>query len=491
MDNPFDDAQPFEALEPSPLMREIPPGAPYPVEALGPLREVAEAIHDMTQAPLAIAAQSVLGVASLAAQALADVEALHGSAPCSLFLLTVAGSGERKTTCDRLAMKPVHEFQRELSDEYREAATAHRNRLDIWEKRRAAILQDAKKEPIAAEADLHALGPAPEGPLSPVIVVTEPTFEGITKSLAFSRPALGIFSDEAGGFLGGHAMNSENRQKTLTGLSGLWDASPVNRARAGDGVATFFGRRMASHLMVQPIAAVGLLSDPLANGQGFLARFLMTEPPSTGGTREWREPLTASGDALERYSARIADMLGAELPLREGTTNELEPPVLTLEPMARERLKSFYNGTEISQGSGGEFESIRAFASKAAEHAARLAGVLTVYAGRNVVTDELMAHAIALARYYLGEALRLSDAAQVSKETADAERLRVWILESWREPYITASLVARYGPNGLRITAYARKLLVILEQHGWLAILEDGAVVLGKKRREAWRISGR
>lgn len=491
MDNPYDRAKPFEAEEPAPLMREIPPGAPYPVEALGPLREAAEAIQDMTQAPFAIAAQSALGVASLAAQALANAEALHGSAPCSLFLLTIAGSGERKTTCDRLAMKPVYDFQRELSDTHGEATTTHRNRMAIWEKQRADILKSSKKEPIAAEADLHALGAAPEGPLSPVIVVTEPTFEGITKSLAHSRPALGIFSDEGGGFLGGFAMNAENRQKTLTGLSGLWDASPINRARAGDGVATFFGRRMASHLMTQPVTAVGLLSDPLANGQGFLARFLMTEPPSASGTREWREPSPHSAPALARFSARIGDMLRDELPLREGTQNELEPPVLGLDMYARVKLTAFYNETERGQAKGGRYESIRPFASKAAEQAARIAGVLTVYKGLYTVTDEIMAHAVALARFYLGEALRLSDAAQVSKETADAERLRVWFLESWSEAHITASLVAQFGPNGLRVTTYARKLLTILENHGWLVFAEGGAEVSGKMRREAWRIHGR
>ena len=490
MDNPFENARPFESVEPSPLMREIPEGATYPLEALGPLRESAEAIHNNTQAPLAIAAQSVLGVASLAAQALADVETLGGRAPCSLFLLTIAKSGERKTRCDGLAMAPVNEFQRELSEKYREALIAHQNRFAIWERQRSDILKSAKKDAVAAEADLEALGPEPEGPLSPVIIATEPTFEGITKALAYSRPALGIFSDEGGGFLAGHAMNSENRQKTLTGLSGLWDASPVNRTRAGDGVTTFYGRRMASHLLTQPIAAAGVLSDPLANGQGFLARFLMTEPPTTSGFRKWRKADPQSDVVLSRFSARIGEMLRADLPLREGTKNELEPPVLKLEPLAHERLISFYNATEVSLGAGGEFERIRAFASKAAEHAARLAGVLTVYAGNETVSDEIMGHAISLAWYYLREALRLSDAAIISSETGDAELLRKWLLESWTEPFISATDAAQHGPNRLRETRKLRTLLRVLESHGWLHPVEGGAEVGGKRRREVWRIHG-
>jgi len=70
----------------------------------------------------------------------------------------------------------------------------------------------------------------------PFLTASDPTFEGLTKNLDRSRPSLGIFSDEAGQFLGGHAMNSENRMKTVAGLSTFWDGSPINRARAGDGV---------------------------------------------------------------------------------------------------------------------------------------------------------------------------------------------------------------------------------------------------------------
>ena len=68
---------------PQPLVREIPPGAAYPVESLGPLRDAVEAVHDMTQAPVAIAAQSALAVASLAVQAFAAVETLGCTLGCT------------------------------------------------------------------------------------------------------------------------------------------------------------------------------------------------------------------------------------------------------------------------------------------------------------------------------------------------------------------------------------------------------------------------
>ena len=89
------EATPAAADGPLPLFPELPPAEPYPVAALGPvLGEAARAIVRKIQVPEAMAAQSVLSAASLAAQALADVMLPYGQTrPLSLFLVTVAASG--------------------------------------------------------------------------------------------------------------------------------------------------------------------------------------------------------------------------------------------------------------------------------------------------------------------------------------------------------------------------------------------------------------
>jgi hypothetical protein len=78
---------PFTPEGPQPLLRQTPPGAVYPVAALGPLRAAVEAVQGMTQAPVALAAGTALAVGSLAVQGHADVETLGGDRPCSLFVL--------------------------------------------------------------------------------------------------------------------------------------------------------------------------------------------------------------------------------------------------------------------------------------------------------------------------------------------------------------------------------------------------------------------
>ena len=68
---------PISPEGPQPLLRPAPSANAYPVEALGPLRAAVEAVQDMTQAPVAIGAQSALSIAALAVQGFADVETLR------------------------------------------------------------------------------------------------------------------------------------------------------------------------------------------------------------------------------------------------------------------------------------------------------------------------------------------------------------------------------------------------------------------------------
>ena len=483
---------PFKAEGPQPLVRETPPGAVYPVHALGLLRAAVEAVQGMTQAPVAIPAQSALAVASLAVQAFADVQTLGGTRPLSLYALTIARSGERKSACDAPFLTALRDHEREEAKAQREEMERWRNKHALWKGERDRILKDAAKgkgeKRTAAQADLDALGPEPEAPPSADRTVSEPTFEGLTKLFAHGQPSLGLFSDEGGQFLGGHAMNSENRQKTLAAFNDLWQGNPIRRTRSGDGHATLYGRRLAIHLMVQPTVALGFMADPLASDTGFLPRFLMCEPPSAIGTRM---QANAKRDdlALVAFAGRLRTILETPMPL-DPDTRELEPRTLQLTPEARELLVAFSDAIEEAQASGGDLHHITGTASKAAEQAARIAGVLTLWRDLEAVKVEGrdMADAIDLAQFYLSEASRLASAALVSSEIDKAEKLRRWLLESWPEPDVLVRDVVRLGPNALRESPKARAALGILEKHGWLAPMEPGTLVRGAARAEAWAI---
>lgn len=112
---------PFISEGPQPLVRTIPQGASYPTSALGPLHAAVLEVHGMTLAPVAIPAASALAVASLAVQGFCDVETLGGQRPLSLYMLTVAQSGERKSSCDAPLMAGLRAFERTEAKAQREA----------------------------------------------------------------------------------------------------------------------------------------------------------------------------------------------------------------------------------------------------------------------------------------------------------------------------------------------------------------------------------
>ena len=480
---------PYTPEGPQPLVREVAPGAAYPVHALGPLRAVVEAVQGSTQAPAAIPAQSALAVASLAVQGFADVETLGGPRPVSLYVLTVARSGERKSACDAPLMAGLRDHEREQARAQRDAFQSWQNAHALWKGDHERFMGMAKKgKRTEAQAALEALGPQPAAPPSADRTVTEPTFEGLTRLFAHGQPSLGIFSDEGGQFLGGHAMNSDNRQKTLAALNDLWQGNPIRRTRSGDGHTTLYGRRLAVHLMVQPTVARAFMVDPLAADTGFLPRFLLCEPPSAIGTR-FAANARCDELALASFAARLRYVLDTPLPM-DPETRELQPRTLHLAADARELLVDFADAVEAAQAPGGDLAHITGTASKAAEQAARIAGVLTLWRDLHAPAVEArdMADAIELAQFYLAEASRLASAATVSAEIDRAEALRRWLLESWPEPEVLVREVVRLGPNPLRESPKARAALAILEKHGWLVRLEAGTVVRGAARAEAWAI---
>lgn len=89
----------------------------FPLYALTPkVRAAVEDAIAVTQAPAALVVSSCLAAASTAVQAKYNVRRLNGlSSPCSLYFITFAESGERKTTVDRLFFSVFTEFEEQCN----------------------------------------------------------------------------------------------------------------------------------------------------------------------------------------------------------------------------------------------------------------------------------------------------------------------------------------------------------------------------------------
>jgi hypothetical protein len=486
--------EPVTLEAPRPLMRQLPPADPFPIDALGDvLGAAARAIHDRVQAPTAIGGQSVLAAATFATQGYADVVLPIGPGqpkPISNFLITVANSGERKTECDKQALWPVRAREKALRDAYDAELQAYQDDNAAWEKARSHAAKVGKGDRAKIKAHLGALGPAPVAPLKPMLTCEEPTIEGLHKLFEGGWPSLGLFAAEGGRFVGGHSMNEDRKLLTAASLSSLWDGEPIKRVRSTDTTVTMPGRRLALHLMVQPEVAEIWLRDDLLAGQGLLSRLLASSPDSAAGTRFRRDEACETDSILKRYGARLLVILETPLPLASGKTNELVPRPLPLSLKARKLWSDFADHVERAVAPNGDLETVRALANKLPEHAARLAAVLTLV--RNIDAGEIanaeMQAGIKLAEHYAAEALRLFGVSRISRDLRLAGRLLDWLLNQWAEPNISLPDIYQRSLNAIGDKATAGKLVGTLEDHGWLARLPQGAVVAGQRRRDAWRI---
>jgi hypothetical protein len=479
----------FQPEGPQPLLREIAPPGDFPVSALGPLQAAVEAAAGETQCPVPIAAGSALAVASLATQGHADVLTLGGIRPLSLYVLTVAASGERKSSVDRRLMAGLREVEEIEAEQYAiQHAACMRDREIFDARKKAALAGLGGKKSAIAEVDLQMLGDPPAMPIAPYRTMAEPTAEAMYKSLQSGQPSQGLFSDEGGAFLGGFSMSADHRMKTMAFLNSAWDGSALDRLRVGDGNSRLYGRRLATHLMVQVSIAHGFIGDPMTGEIGFLPRCLMAEPASTIGTR-FSHTAKPNPNALDAHAARLKAILCAPVPMADDGRS-LKPRLLKMSPDARKLLTKFADEIEGESGPGRAFSHITGAAAKSAEQACRLAGVLTLWDDLDAVeiTEQMMANGIELARYYLSEASRLSSAATISAEIAAAEKLRRWLLAHWPDADVAKVEIINRGPSCCRESGKADAACALLERHGWLVAHPEGHHLRGKARKQSWRI---
>ena len=281
---------------PRPLIESNPLSQPYPLQALGGiLGPAVERMAEVIGVPQALAAQSVLAASALATQGHAGLQLDGRNYPLSLYLITVAASGDRKTAADRCALLPARQWEREQWQRYREQLARYRAAQRQAQRINPADPAPTNSVPLEAE------------PSAPRLITTDPTIEALIKGLCHDLPSMGLFCDEGGQFLGSSTMSRDNRLKAVTTLSSLWDGSPIDRARsmAGESLRAY-DRRLSLHLMLQPYLAMQLLSDPLLQGQGILGRCLMTWPTSLAGQRSYQAVDLSKDAALKRYHHRLS-----------------------------------------------------------------------------------------------------------------------------------------------------------------------------------------
>jgi hypothetical protein len=167
---------------------------------------------------------------------------------------------------------------------------------------------------------------------------------------------------------------------------------------------------------------------------------------------------------------RMTAILKKPFPVKN--RNELQPRPLPLTSDAKQIWKGFYNSVEVELGHSGRYASVRGLGNKAAEHAARLAAVLTLVKDLRAPQIQIteMDAGITLAHFYLEEALRIQETDVVDENIRLAETLLGW-LHKRDDGFVTLRQICHEGPNAIRKGDTALQILAILEMHDWVRLI--------------------
>lgn len=468
-----------------PLIAKIDPQE-YPLDALpDSVRCAVQEVAGFVKAPIPLIATSALAALSLAIQTYTDVqraEKLDG--PCGLFLLAIADSGERKSTCDGFFTRAIRDYEAEQREAAKPLITAYKSSCEVWDAQRGGLKEKIKqlaKEGKASDAqarELHDLdADAPTAPRVPRLIYGDATPEALTYALAKQWPSGGVISSEAGSVFGGHGMGSDSVMRNLATLNQLWDGATLPVERRSSESFTVRGARLTMALQVQEatIRAFFDSTKGLARGTGFLARFLVSWPQSTQGTRHFTEaPL--SWPALASFNDRLTAILSRPAPIDED--GGLTPAMLTLAPDAKAAWVKFHDAIESELSSGRELYDVRDVASKTADNAVRLAALFHTFTGNVGPIDiDAMESGARLAAWHLSEARRFLGELAMPAELANPARLEAWLLDWCRRENtgkVPTRELQRNGPGGLRDSKVISAAVTELVELGRARLVLDG-----------------
>lgn len=411
-------------------------------------------VHLITQAPKHLIWGSFLSALASASQGLLDVEIKPGlTVPTSLFILTIAKSGERKSTVDNLLSKPLLAINAKINDFNQKEEATYQSEFDRWNIKRKLIQKKYKKyltvniddaSTSQLESDLTLVHEnKPKATLMTNIMYQDITIDALLANLTRHQPNTILSSSDAG-----HILNKLNYQY-LSYINQLWDGDTIQIERKKEGEIIIKDARLSISMMIQPQAFADIFNQKKRIREtGALARMLVIHGRSTQGRRFYSE--INEKRYLTSFYQRINEIY------QESTARSvcgIERLHTVMAPSAKEKWIAFYNEVEQELG-GGELSDIDDFASKISNNIARIAALLHYYQHRNTeICDVCMKQAIDFGY----ESIRVFKSLfgektieEKAKELADI--LYDWLVKNSRngKTDFLKSHIYNYGPNQLR-----------------------------------------
>ena len=398
----------------------------YPIEAFtGLLKKVVEAVAYYSQVPTAMAGQSVLGALAHMGQRFIDAPMGHSHQPASLMIIIEGESGSGKSTCMGLTHFKIREYERQQYEAYTKD-------IDKWNKEKTAT-------PTKHMQAFLEKNPKPQ---NPVTVFKDATIEPILdKFVSGDMHNASWTTDEAGQFFGGHTMKGDTAGNALSALTTIHSDGEIARLRSQKNAYAMaktnaYSVRLTLVLMGQRVVLEEALSDPLLNGQGFLARALIACPEDLRGKRTLddmqriKDKPHDNPDLVE-YWARCQNLLPPFLGNIPRALDGKESPRIKIQWADQQAEQIFYQHMQVienRQAKGKEFEYLKGYASRMAENASRIASLMAYFDGRVTITIDDIKRAFMLVEYATAERLRYLDATPQGEQN-DSEKLSNWLVD--------------------------------------------------------------
>lgn len=436
------------------------------------------------QSPRALIISSMLSTLSLACQPNRVVVHPSGQvSPLSLYLFTLAVSGERKTATDQALMKSVVEFQKQMDLTHAAALAENTAQMHAWTHRlkfldrqiTKAWSQDRDADALISERDAHRKL-QPSAPKGIKLQIENATAAGFVGFFDKYYPATSIIADEGASALTTFASSN------LGNLNKSWNGKTldIQRKKASESL-TILNPRLTVHLMLQPEIFNSTLekNNNFWQESGLLARALFAAPKTKIGSRILTRPLISVSNGLSTFHERVTKLLQSGY-----VTPHDKVESIYFSGAASKQWTDYLLSTKQQMQPGGKYSGILGAASKAAENVARIAAILQCfeyYLARTMppISAENTEVAIELVEWYLSQQIEFFTYRIPPEQEREADLLWRWVwTKAEHVPYYpnrmyAVRLIAKNAsPRVLRKAAVWHRALDLLEQREFISFTD-------------------
>jgi hypothetical protein len=356
-----------------------------------------------------MAVTSALGVISAACQGLVDVAFPNGfTVPTSLMTLTIAESGERKTTLDKHFSGSLGDIQEEKGKQYEEQYRKYQRDLKNWKLKEKALnkrllkCHEEGRDSSEIEQLLHALdAEQPRPPRAYKLIYSDTTPSALAFGMHQNIPIALLQSDEAGSLMTGRALSD------LYLLNSMWSGSDTAVERRTSESFVLRNARLSVSLMVQPGTLKRFMQKKgdEAHDSGFLARMLLSYPERKIGKRTRLSPLDGQ-EYIEKFRKRVRELIEMSLEVIE---SKRERKALRFSSKASEVWNELYAIVEREANADRVYAHAHAHSSKLMDNVSRVAALVHTFENENFdkpISSDDLTYAFKICRHYSGHFMR-------------------------------------------------------------------------------------